>query len=360
MTQNPKVSIIIPSYNQKRYLKKCVHSICSQSYRNLEIIIVNDGSSDDTLLRAQKFAEDDARILVIDKENGGVASARREGLLAATGEYVAFVDNDDALPPLAIELMLGHAIDKDVDLVIGSVTKVLGIFNKRNIDGYLSFPYHCVVKQPELFKEHYAGFFGVPKFPVSMWGRLFRKSVIDKAMQETDLFPDEILRTGEDEYFNMKLFPYLQSMYRTDEAVYYYRYGGMVDNFNAHFPDLFKLSDYRLKLLDHYQYEAGYRSLFMEYMACYYYHAMQMIQFKKADKAGVMNYFKEEMENRELFPRFVEYFTKHPCQNEQVTMILNKDYEHMYEYAYETIMKRCHAMGYRARRAVLKLIEMFC
>ena len=165
MNTTTKVSIIIPLYNQKRYLKTCVSSICAQSYDNLEIIIVNDGSTDDSLVRAQKLAESDARICVLNKENGGVASARREGLLAATGEFVAFVDSDDALPERSIELMLGHAIGNDVDLVIGSVTKILGIFKKKNIDGYLSFPYHQVIKQPELFEQHYAGFFWRASIP---------------------------------------------------------------------------------------------------------------------------------------------------------------------------------------------------
>ena len=177
------------------------------------------------------------------------------------------------------------------------------------------------------------------------------------AMQETDLFPDDILRMGEDEFFNMNLFPYLQSMYRTDEEVYYYRYGGLVDNFNRHFPDLFKLSDYRLKLLDKHQYEAGYEPLYIEYMACFYYHAQQMLEFKQADKAGVIDYFKQELGHRELFTRFVEYFVEHPTQSVGVNLMLNKDYERMYDHAYQLMQKRCGAPGYKARRFVLKLIN---
>lgn len=359
MSDSPKVSVIIPLYNQKRYLNTCVRSICAQTYRNLEIIIVNDGSTDDSLARAQKLAVGDERIIVLDKDNGGTASARRHGLQAATGEYVAFVDNDDMLSPRSIEIMIGHATVTGADVVLGGVTKILGVFKKKNIDMGLPFPCHRLITQPELFDQHYVAFFGVNEFMVTMWGRLYRKSSIDKAMQATDLFTDDLRLMGDDEYFNLKLFPYLQSMYRTDEVVYFYRYGGTVDNFNSHFPDLFKLSDKRLKLLDQYHYEAGYEPLFIEYMACFFYHAQQLLQFKRADKAGVMDYFKQELEQRELFPRMVAYFTDHPTQSVGVNLMLGGDYEAMYNHAYQEMLKRCGAWQYRAKRMVYKLINKF-
>ncbi len=360
MSDNPKVSVIIPLYNQKRYLNTCVHSICAQTYQNLEIIVVNDGSTDDSLARAQKLAEGDERIVVLDKENGGTASARRHGLLAATGAFVAFVDNDDVLPPRSIEIMLGHATSTGGDVVVGGVTKILGVIKKRHIDRGLPFPCNRLITQPELFDKHYVAFFGVNELMVGMWGRLYRKSVIDKAMQETDLFTDDLRLMGDDEYFNLKLFPYLQSMYRTDEEVYYYRYGGTVDNFNSHFTDLFKLSDLRLKLLDQYHYEAGYQPLFIEYMACFFYHAQQMLEFKRADKAGVMDYFKQELEHRELFPRFVAYFTEHPIQSVGVNLMLSGDYEAMYNHANQTMLQRTGTMRYKTMRFIYKLINKCC
>ena len=79
--ETPKVSVIVPLYNQKRYLEQCIRSITNQSYKNLEIIIVNDGSTDDSLVRANKLAESDSRIIVFDKQNEGTSFARRDGYL---------------------------------------------------------------------------------------------------------------------------------------------------------------------------------------------------------------------------------------------------------------------------------------
>ena len=113
----PKVSVIVPLYNQKRYLEPCIRSITNQSYKNLEIIIVNDGSTDDSLVRANKLAEGDRRIIVCDKQNEGTSFARRDGYLLSTGDYITFVDNDDLLPIRSIEIMVHLMEEKNLLLV---------------------------------------------------------------------------------------------------------------------------------------------------------------------------------------------------------------------------------------------------
>ena len=88
-------SIIVPIYNEETYLDKCIHSICSQSYGGLEIILVDDGSGISCAKKCDEYALKDKRIRVIHKQNGGLLSARKKGIEAATGEYVLFVDADD-------------------------------------------------------------------------------------------------------------------------------------------------------------------------------------------------------------------------------------------------------------------------
>lgn len=90
-----KLSVIVPIYNNEKYLKRCIDSIINQTYPCLEIILVNDGSTDDSLEICKEYAKKDKRIKVIDKENGGVSSARNAGLIHTTGSYVTFVDSDD-------------------------------------------------------------------------------------------------------------------------------------------------------------------------------------------------------------------------------------------------------------------------
>ena len=91
----PLISVIVPVYNAEKYIEKCVASIRAQTYRNLEIILVDDGSCDRSGELCEAFALEDSRIVVIRKENGGVASARNAGLDAMHGDYVGFVDADD-------------------------------------------------------------------------------------------------------------------------------------------------------------------------------------------------------------------------------------------------------------------------
>ena len=94
-----KISIIIPVYNTERYLERCVQSVLAQTYRNIEVILVDDGSPDNAGALCQELRKQDDRILVIHKENGGLSSARNAGLCAATGDYIGFVDSDDWVEP---------------------------------------------------------------------------------------------------------------------------------------------------------------------------------------------------------------------------------------------------------------------
>ena len=91
------VSVIIPAYNIERYISRCLDSIMAQTYNNLEIIVIDDGSKDQTAEILDDYQKRDSRIIVVHKENGGVSSARNNGLDIATGDYISFVDGDDLI-----------------------------------------------------------------------------------------------------------------------------------------------------------------------------------------------------------------------------------------------------------------------
>lgn len=115
--EQKKVSVIVPVYNTLNYLKRCVDSICGQTYENLEIILVDDGSTDGTGELCDKLAEQDFRIRVYHKENGGASSARNLGLRNAVGDYVGFVDSDDYIDADVYKLMVELAATKDYQVV---------------------------------------------------------------------------------------------------------------------------------------------------------------------------------------------------------------------------------------------------
>ena len=117
MILQPKISVIVPIYNTEKYLSRCIGSIQRQTYSNMEIILVNDGSSDTSIDICNQHKKQDKRIILINKQNSGVASARNAGLDYASGDFIGFVDSDDYIAPEMYEKLLEAAIKFNADIV---------------------------------------------------------------------------------------------------------------------------------------------------------------------------------------------------------------------------------------------------
>ena len=152
----PLVSVLIPLYNQEKYFGACMKSVDRQTYKNLEIVVVNDGSTDRSPQMAHDWAARDPRVKVVDKENEGLAFARRDGLLAATGDYINFLDSDDTLPRRAIEILMTKALVTGADLVAGSFDQMVGFIKRHHIDSYFSFPLKCISMTFPLWNRLYS------------------------------------------------------------------------------------------------------------------------------------------------------------------------------------------------------------
>lgn len=111
-----KISIIIPVYNTEKYIDRCLESVTNQTYKNLEIIIVNDGSKDNALSKCEEWSKKDSRIKVLSKENGGLSSARNFGIIHSTGDYIGFVDSDDFISYDMYETLYNMIEKNDVDV----------------------------------------------------------------------------------------------------------------------------------------------------------------------------------------------------------------------------------------------------
>ncbi len=120
----PLISVILPIYNMERYLERCLDSVLNNTYRNLEVICIDDGSKDNSLEILRSYEAADPRIVVIAKENGGVSSARNAGLDRMTGEYVTFVDPDDFVHPQYVELLFRALQDTETNIAICTFQKV--------------------------------------------------------------------------------------------------------------------------------------------------------------------------------------------------------------------------------------------
>lgn len=120
MTKEPKISVVVPVYKVEPYLRKCLDSIIGQTYRNLQIILVDDGSPDNCGEICDEYAAQDNRIEVIHQNNGGVSAARNAGLAVANGDYIGWVDSDDWIEPDMYAYMLKHALQYNADIAVCS------------------------------------------------------------------------------------------------------------------------------------------------------------------------------------------------------------------------------------------------
>lgn len=130
---NQLISVIVPVYNVENYLRECLDSIVSQTYRNLEIIVVDDGSVDSSGKICDEYAEKDARIKVIHKGNGGLSDARNAGIEVANGDYIGFVDSDDVIDEKMYECLLKLCIETNADVSMCKIKRFKGKTEKYNV-----------------------------------------------------------------------------------------------------------------------------------------------------------------------------------------------------------------------------------
>ena len=182
-----KLSIVIPIYNVEKYLSQCIDSILSQTYQNLEIILVDDGSNDNSGKIADKYAQKDSRIAVIHKQNGGLSDARNAGIEIATGEYIYFLDSDDWLVPNAISTLFDFAIKNSCEIVQGGFYYAYNdylLYDNRKIGiDQTPFVLNREIAMVELIQNEYIKNFA--------WGKLYRTSIVKKYLfQKGKYFED--------------------------------------------------------------------------------------------------------------------------------------------------------------------------
>lgn len=198
------VSVIVPVYNVAPYLERCIDSICHQSYADLDIILVDDGSTDGSSLICDRLAEADDRICVIHQANGGLSAARNAGIESAIGEFLTFVDSDDWIHPRFVETLLNIAIDKDCELVM------CGFRQCKNKIGFESpdSPVDVLERNdaiPRMLKGEW----------ISAWAKIYRRSLFDGF-----LFPEG--RNNEDYAILLFIFERCNKIGYIPDALYFY------------------------------------------------------------------------------------------------------------------------------------------
>ena len=218
---NPLVSIIIPIYNREQTLERCLCSIIRQTYPNLEIIAVDDGSTDHSRVILERYEKKDPRLHVIYKKNSGVSESRNLGLQMAKGDFVQFVDADDWLTRDATSLLL-QAMEPDIQLVISDYYRVIGrrIWIKGHIPASSSMSRAEFAKY--MMKSPANFYYGV------IWNKFYRMDII----KENQLYFSHDLDWCEDFKFNLEYLKYTPNVQVLTTPFYYYvkTKGSLVDS----------------------------------------------------------------------------------------------------------------------------------
>ena len=228
--EQPLISVIVPVFNVERYLAPCLDSILFQSYKNLEIIIINDGSTDFSLNIAEKYQEKEDRITVYSYPNEGLAEARNKGLAVATGVYITFVDSDDLLLPMALEVLYKEMVSKDADLVEGKIIK--GKVHK-DIPIPNKFRFEIFNSEKAIADVLYQ-----KKLLPSMCGKLFKHSLFDSLSFEKGIFYEDL-------NIFYRILERCNKIVWIDFPVYFYRdtEGSIVNSWKPHRLDVLKVTE---------------------------------------------------------------------------------------------------------------------
>lgn len=293
----PRVSVIIPVYNVENFLEECLNSVINQTFDDIEIICVNDGSTDSSAKILEKFAP---RIRIINQPNGGISNARNTGLKAAVGEFIYFLDSDDYIEPDLIEKNVQIMDKYDVDFV-NFESEEFGIKNER-IHKYLQNKHNGLIS---------LNYDRVRKTNIHVWNKFYRKSLINKWKLT---FLDGLIY--EEIFFNWIYFLKSKRAYYLSETLHHYR----IHN-NSIMTNSEEYKDYKKALHHLYNFEA-----FLEYAANdeelwkrNNKHFFKMLNgyYKRTLELSPKDYFNEVTEiYKNIYGKFAKFFIqKHNLNN---------------------------------------------
>ncbi len=201
------VSIIVPFYNVEGYIEKCIQSIKDQTYKNWELILVDDGSTDDSYVICNKYAKEDSRIRLFHRDRAGVSAARNYGINEAKGEYILFADSDDWLDKDMLEIMLREG--DDADMIVCDAYNVTVRGKELSISPRYLWRNEKKHEVSDIYSE-------VLRVSATLWNKLIKRDVIGAIRFEEDK------TYGEDMIFLTELMPYVETAVIIPDHLYYY------------------------------------------------------------------------------------------------------------------------------------------
>ena len=295
--KNPIISIVVPIYNVEKYINKCINSILNQTFYEFELILVDDGSKDQSGKICDEYLIKDNRVKVIQKKNGGLSSARNTGLNIAVGEYVIFIDSDDFINKNMIEILYKSIIKNSSDIVICRYNEVLEDKVKDYIDQEIVCISHINEKNftnIEALNELYEINAGV--FTVA-WNKLYRKKLFDdlryteNRIHEDEYIIHELLyRSNKITYIPIELYNYVKRRNSIMSTEFSFR------NFDAIYAFVERMKFFKDKNLKSLKYKAEYNYI-TKYFKYYYTIKNNKDEMKKVFNANLYELLKNPLFN---------------------------------------------------------------
>lgn len=279
------VSVIVPVYNKAKYLKKCLSSVQTQTYSDLEIVIIDDYSTDMSYTICEDISKEDSRIeLYRNKSNLGLIASRFEGIRRAKGEWIFFIDADDWIEPEAIERLVGAADEFDVDMVQLRHRRVFSKLPIKYYDNYDETLINQKIEGEEFISlSKYIAIDS--KISPACWGKLYKRSIL----QEIDVIKFDQF-WGEDQIFNIHYLRYARSMTFVDYVGYNYRWGGETSRYKYSMLSEFKNVHFIKRTMGQ-----NIELINEELKKLLFYHVRQLIQELGWTKEAVIHVINEEL-----------------------------------------------------------------
>lgn len=346
---HPLVSVIVPVYNLEKSVSACLDSLLDQTYSPLEILLVNDGSTDNTPGILNRYAARHPHITVLHQTNGGVDAARYAGMDRAAGQYVMFLDGDDVIFPDCVEAMEQMAARENADIVIGDYVRYLdrfGLFRRK--DG--TIPRNTVIERKDFLDSYYSGFFGMDRHALfytygKMCTKLYKKDFLLAHRP-----PPSRLRYAEDQLFNLQVFPRAERIALLAKDVYVYKFGGVTGNLTLSlFDDMIRLHSAKLGMTDREDWKKSELRAFLNNVRSFL--ATLAVSGELTERR--MPEALRKLNGSSLWQEALE---KHPDFNDSffVAMRRNDAPAAYQELSRNTSLKK---IAYRLRRILLKLVR---
>ena len=208
---HPTVSIIMPAKNSGAYIRRCIESVLSQKFTDWELLIINDGSTDDTVVTAMSFSKDDERIRVFDSKGKGVSAARNYGMELSTGDHIAFIDSDDSVDPEYLSVLVELAEKENADI---SQCSLYYRYDNGTLVQEKETADAVFTGHDKIMNAYFSGMVG--KICLAAWGKLFRRELLN------GIRFDETLTIQEDAFFTFQCAMKSSKIACSNRALYYY------------------------------------------------------------------------------------------------------------------------------------------